>query len=59
MNVELSKVDKPELMTVKNPVYAKLLEKYNHLKEAKFDDHDTCLQIPIHVVLGASDYVMI
>ncbi len=59
MNVELSKVDKPELMTVKNPGYAKLLEKYNHLKGAKFDDRDSRPQIPVHVVLGASDYAMI
>jgi hypothetical protein len=59
MNVELSKVDKPELMTIKNPGYAKLLEKYNHLKGAKFDDRDSRPQIPIHIVLGASDYAMI
>ena len=59
MNVELSKVDKPELMSVKNPRYAKLLDKYSHLRGAKLDDPDNRPEIPIHVVLGASDYAMI
>ena len=59
LNVELSKVDKPELMTLKNPEYGKLLGKYRHLKGVKVNDPDNRLQIPIHVVLGASEYAMI
>ena len=58
MNIELSKVDKAELMSVKNPQY-KLLEKYNHLKGAKLENRDTRPGIPIHVVLGTSDYAMV
>ena len=41
MNVELSREDKVKLMSVKNPQYNKLLEKYNHPKGAKFEDLDT------------------
>ena len=37
----LQRVDKAELMSVKNPQYNKLLEKYNHLKGAKLEDRDT------------------
>ena len=59
MNVELSKVDKPELMTVKNPEYTKLLQKFSYLRGTKLNDPDSRAQIPIHVVLGASDYAMI
>ena len=59
VDVELSKVEKSELVTVKNPEYAKLLEKYSHLKGAKFDDCDNRAEIPVHVVLGASDYATI
>ena len=59
LDIELSKVDKPPLMTIKNPNYKKLLEKYNHLKGAKLDDRDNRPQIPIHVVLGASEYATI
>ena len=58
MNIELSKVDKAELMSVKNPQY-KLLEKYNHLKGAKLEDRNTRPEIPIHVVMGTSDYAMV
>jgi hypothetical protein len=46
-------------MMVKNARYAKLLEKYSHLRGAKLDDPDNRPEIPIHVVLGASDYAMI
>ena len=59
MNVELSKVDKPELMTVKNPEYTKLLQKFSYLRGTKLNDPDSRAQIPSHVVLGASDYAMI
>ena len=59
MDIELAKVDKPELMMIKNPQYAKLLVKYDHLKGAKLDDRDSRPEIPIHIVLGASDYAMI
>ena len=46
-------------MSVKNPQYNKLLEKYNHLKGAKLEDRDTLPEIPIHVVLGTSDHAMV
>lgn len=46
-------------MTLKNPNYAKLLEKYSHLKGKKLDDRDNPSQIQIHVVLGASEYATI
>ena len=59
MNVELSKVDKGELLTVKNPEYTKLLERFSYLMGAKRNDPDSRSQIPINVVLGASDYAMI
>ena len=46
-------------MSVKNPQYNKLLGKYNHLNGAKLEDRDTRPEIPIHVVLGTSDYAMV
>ena len=41
LEIEMSKVDKPELMKLNNPNYAHLLERYKHLKGAKFEDSDT------------------
>ena len=59
MNIELTKVHKPQLLTLENPNYATLLSKYSHLKGVKIEDNDTRPQIPIHVVLGASEYATI
>ena len=59
MNIELTKVCKPQLLTIDNPNYATLLSKYSHLKGVKIEDNDSRLQIPIHVVLGASEYATI
>ena len=59
LEIEVSKVDKPELMKLSNPNYAHLLERYKHLNGAKFEDPDTRAQIPIHLVLGVSDYAKI
>ena len=56
---EVSKVDKPELMKLSNPNYAHLSDKYKHLNGVKFEDPDTRAQIPIHLVLGVSDYAKI
>ncbi|CAB4037014.1 Hypothetical predicted protein [Paramuricea clavata] len=41
LEIEMSKVDKPELMKLNNPNYAHLLERYKHLNSAKFEDPDT------------------
>ena len=59
MNIELTKVHKPQLLTLDNPNYATLLSKYSHLNGVKIEDNDTRLEIPIHVVLGTSEYATI
>ena len=47
------------MLTLDNPNYATLLSKYSHLKGVKIEDNDTRPHIPIHVVLGASEYATI
>ena len=59
LETEVSKVDKPELMKLSNPNYAHLSDKYKHLNGVKFEDPDTHAQIPVHLVLGVSDYAKI
>ena len=59
MGVTVSKVDKTELMTLENPKYEELMERYTHLSGVYMDDKDTKLQLPIHLVLGASEYARI
>jgi hypothetical protein len=59
INVKLSKVDKPELLFVKNPNYDQLLPKYDHLRGVAMDDSDMKPQLPIHLVLGNGEYARI
>ena len=59
MNVELTKICKPQLLEIDNPKYADLLSKYNHFNGVKINDDDNRLRIPVHIVLGASEYAAI
>ena len=59
MNVDLSKLHKAELMNIDNPRYEEILSKYSHLKGVNINDNDPKPQLPIHVVLGASEYASI
>ena len=59
MSVTVSKVDKPELMMLENPKYEDLINKYTHLSGVHMDDNDTKPQLPIHLVLGASEYARV
>lgn len=52
----LSKVDKAVLLTVPNPRYADIISQHQHLKEVMMDDEGTKQELPIHVILGASEY---
>ena len=41
------------LFSVPNPRYEELLKRYRHLEGVVMDDND---ELPVHVILGASDY---
>ena len=58
MDISITKVDKPVLMYVENPYFKTLLKKHSHLDWVKVHDYDK-QQLPIHVVLGASEYTAI
>ena len=59
MDVKLAKVEKPELISINNPGYEKLICKYNHLKDVIIEDSDEKDELPIHLVLGNGEYVCI
>jgi hypothetical protein len=59
LNVSVTKVDKSELLNVDNPHYQQLIAKYPHLEGVTMDDKDQKPKLPIHLFLGASDYLCI
>ena len=59
MDVKLAKVEKPELISINNPGYEKLIRKYNHLKDVIIEDSDEKDELPIHLVLGNGEYARI
>ena len=59
MDVNLTKVHKSQLMHLDNPQYENLLKKYPHLSGVKMNETDRKPQLPVHVVLGASEYARI
>ena len=59
MDVSVTKVDKPELLHVDNPHHEQLISTYSHLNGIIMDDNDRKPKLPIHLILGASDYVCI
>ena len=59
MEVNLTKVHKPQLMHLDNPQYENLLKEYSHLSGVQMIETDSKPQLPVHVVFGASEYAMI
>ena len=56
LSTTLSKVDKGVLLTIPNPQYTEIIKQHQHLEGVKMDNEDTKLELPIHVILGASEY---
>ena len=59
MDVNVTKVDKPQLMHLDNPNYETLLKNHSHLNGVQINDVDVNPHLPVHVVLGASEYAAI
>ncbi|XP_028407544.1 uncharacterized protein LOC114530162 [Dendronephthya gigantea] len=59
MDVSVTKVDKPELLHVDNPNYDQLITNYPHLHGVTMNDNDQKPKLPIHLIIGASDYISI
>ena len=59
INVNVAKVDKRELLTLDNPKYEQLIARYNHLKDVKMNDADDKAKLPVHLILGASEFMAI
>ena len=57
--LSVTRVERAELLSVENPNYAAMISKYPHLKGVYMEDSDSKKLLPVHVILGASDYARI
>ena len=56
MTTTVSKVDKGVLLSFPNPQYNDKIKMFLHLAGVTMDDEDTKPELPIHLILGASEY---
>ena len=54
--VSAAKVDRRDLLTVRNPNYPDLIEHYQYLQGICMDDTDTKPLLPVHLILGVAKY---
>ena len=59
MKVDVTRVDRGELLMIENPHYQKLIESYNHLEGVCMEDNSLKPFLPVHLILGASAYATI
>ena len=59
MDVEVTRVDRGNLLTIANPQYQRLIDSYSHLEGVVMEDKDSKPFLPIHLILGASAYAAI
>ena len=55
ISVKLTKVYKGELLSIDNPKFEQLIDKYPHLQGVKIADRDVKEQLPVHVVLESGE----
>ena len=56
MTCQVSKVDKGVLLSIPNPNYAEKISQHNYLEGVVMDDDVSKPELPVHLILGASDY---
>ena len=59
MGVSVSKVDRKMLSSWSNPEYPRILNACQHLSGVMMDDMDEKEELPIHLIIGASEYAKI
>ena len=47
------------LLTLPNPKHNEIINRYNHLDGIQMHDNDTKNLLPIHIILGTSDFAKI
>lgn len=55
LNVDVTKVAKDKLLVLENPGYQQILREHKHLHGVELIDTDDKEELPVHLVLGASE----
>ena len=58
-NVNVTKIEKRELLTLDNPRYSDLLNNHPHLTGVTPEDSDTKARLPEHLIIGVNDFAEI
>ena len=56
---EVSKVERETLLPLPNPNYESVLRQHRHLRDIKMNNTDMKEELPIYLILGASEYTRI
>ena len=56
---EIKELEKSVLLELPNPNYREIQNNYQHLRDITLRDYDTKSELPIHMILGISDYTKI
>ena len=59
LQTEVTKVNRNVLLKLENPGYKQIVQQYNHLKGVEMDDVDMKQELPVHLILGTSEYAQI
>ncbi len=59
LNVDVRNVDIDVLLSLKNPRYTEILQKYIHLQGVIMDDINQKPELPVHLIVGAPEYARI
>ena len=56
---EVDKVERETFLSLPNPNFESVLRQHQHLRDIKMNDTDMKAELPIHLILGASEYTRI
>ena len=59
LKTQLNKAEKDTLLSLPNPNYLEIISHYPHLNDIKLNDIVKKKELPVHVILGVSDYTKI
>ena len=54
--VDVTKVEERELLSLPNPKYKEIISKFEHLRGVVIEDTDEKEELPVHMIIGTSEF---